>query len=293
MSCETKRKLIFLTCAGCGNREELKKCNPKFLKFCTNNPPGDVGGVEAKKAPPARIQKKEESKEKEKEEKEEKEEGAVEEEAAVVEESEKEAQQGPIIELDQEDIARTELELKRAAEQGIEWQSDMSKEAIASRRAELVPEAIKQLVADSSSLDRLKAFLQSSPADNEIIAHIASLKIESEETVEAIFPFIFQKEYLKEAKAHLKLLQSVLSSEPAQIAFLLELESSLLEKGDAFIKKSATYIKSFYDQDLVEEQSILKWHNSKDVEDDRVRKASKALVDWLQTAEEESDEEDE
>jgi len=290
MSCETKKKLIFLTCAGCGNREELKKCNPKFLKFITNNPPGDVGGVEAKKVPqqPRTQKKKEPAEEKEKEKEEEE---NPPDEVAPAEEAEKEAQNGPTLEIDEGDIARSELDLKRAAEQGIEWHSDMSKEAIASRRAELVPEAIKKLVADSSGLDQLKSFIKSSPSDEELISRISSLKVDADEAIDVIFPFVFQKDYVKDSKAHLKLLKSLLTSEAGQVAFLLQLESSLLEKGDAFIKKSPTYIKSFYDQDLVEEQAILKWHNLNDMKDDRVRRASKALIDWLQTAEEESDDE--
>ena len=66
MSCETKRKAVFLTCASCGNREELIKCNVKFLRFIGNNPPVNVGGVEVKKAPQSKVVKKEESEEKEK-----------------------------------------------------------------------------------------------------------------------------------------------------------------------------------------------------------------------------------
>lgn len=293
MSCETKKKLIFLTCAGCGNREELKKCNPKFLKYITNNPPGDVGGVAAQKAPqqPRAQKKKEPDEEKEKEKEKDEENGGPVEDA--VDEEEKEAQNGPTLEIDEADIARTELDLKRAAEQGIEWHSDISKEAIASRRAELVPEAIKKLVADSSNLEQLKSFVKSSPSDDELISRISALKVDADEAVDVLFPHVFQKDYLKDAKAHLKLLKSVLATEAGQVAFLLQLESSLLEKGDAFIKKSATYIKSFYDQDLVEEQAILKWHSLDDVKDDRVRRASKALIDWLQTAEEESDDDDE
>jgi hypothetical protein len=56
------------------------------------------------------------------------------------------------------------------------------------------------------------------------------------------------------------------------------------------VKKSAGYVKTFYDLDLIVEQSIRKWHATA-TEDDTIRKAMKPFMEWLDTAEEESEEE--
>jgi len=294
MSCETKRKAVFLTCASCGNREELIKCNVKFLRFIGNNPPVNVGGVEAKKTPQSKITKKEEPEEKEKLST-----SAEGESAANDEENEKEeAQHGPDIEFTEEEISRTDAELKRAAEVGVEWKSDTSREAMESRRAELVPESIKQLVVsgvDNSGFNRLKSFLEKSPADDEVVSLLSSLRgsnsIDDDEAVDAIFPFIFAKgDYVKETKGHLPLLKALLKSPASQIAFLLQLEVGLLSKGAAHVKKSSAFLQSFYDLDLVEEQSIMKWSTSP-TDDNAVRVAAKPFLDWLETADEESEDE--
>jgi len=300
MSCETKKKTVFLTCSACGNREEMNKCNMKFLQFIAKNPPVNAGGVEAKKVNhPSRTAKKKEKEEENEEEEEGPQEG--EESTEVAEETpspekESEQTQTQTIEITEEDISRTENDLKRATEEGVQWNCDTSKEAMESRRAELVPESIKQLVVsgiDSSGFNRLKALLEKNPSDDEIISLLNTLRssnyIDDDEAVDALFPFLFQKDFVKEKKAHLKLLKVLLKSEASQISFLLRLELSLQEKGAIFIKKSSAYIKSFYDDDLIEELSVMKWYSSP-VENDNVRDAAKPLIDWLQNAEEESDE---
>jgi len=294
MSCELKRKAVFLTCASCGNRDELVKCNVKFLRFIGNNPPVNVGGVEATKTPRSKAVKKEEPEEKEKIS------SSAEGEAAENdEENEKEeAQHGPDMEFTEEEISRTDADLKRAAEMGVEWKSDTSKEAMESRRAELVPESIKQLVVsgvDNSGYNRLKSFLEKSPSDDEVVTLLSSLRgsnsIDDDEAVDLLFPFIFVKsDYIKETKAHLPLLKIMLKTPTSQVAFLLQLEIGLHSKGAAYVKKSSAFLQSFYDLDLVEEQSIMKWYTSP-TEDNSVRVASKPFLDWLETADEESDEE--
>ncbi len=217
---------------------------------------------------------------------------------AEEENGKEEAQHGPDVEFTEEEISRTDADLKRAAEVGVEWKSDTSKEAMESRRAELVPESIKQLVVsgtDNSGFNRLKGFLEKSPSDDEVISLLSSLRasssIDDDEAVDLLFPFVFVKgDYIKETKAHLALLKLLLKSSPSQIAFLLQLELGLLSKGAAHVKKSSAYLQSFYDLDLFEEQSIIKWYTSP-TEDNSVRAASKPFLDWLETADEESDEE--
>jgi len=295
MSCETKKRVIFLTCASCGNREELNRSNPKFLKFIINNPPVNVGGVEAKKVPQARAATKKKEPEESPVPAEEGGEGESVE--AAENDDEKEAQNGQTVEFDEEDISRTDADLKRAAEKGVEWKSDLSKEAMENRRAELVPASIKQLVVsgvEMTGFERLKSLLEKSPSDDDIISLLTSLRgsnsIDDDDAVDALYHFVFQKDFVKETKTHLKLLKTLLRSQTGQIAFLLQFESSLQTKGAVYVKKSSGYLKVFYDEDLVDEQAFLKWYSSP-TEDNSVRKATKQFIEWLETAEEESDEE--
>mmetsp|Transcript_19627 Transcript_19627/g.27036 ORF Transcript_19627/g.27036 Transcript_19627/m.27036 type:complete len:420 (+) Transcript_19627:289-1548(+) len=291
MTCDPKKRKIFVKCASCGRAGEFKKCNMKFHKFILNNPPKNVGGVDNKKLKQVQVKKeKTEKTEKSDEKSDDSAEGSGD------GSDTKEDQQQEDADFDEEEIKLTDAELQRAKEQGVQWKADTSKEAMESRRTELVPDAIKQLVVagvDTSGSEKLKNLLAKNPPDNEVCQLLASLKkqnsIDDDEAVEIVFSYLYgEGELLKATKAHKVLLRSVLTSGTTQVAFLLQLENLLATKGAAFIKKSPAYFKTFYDLELVEEQSILKWF-SLESEDQRVRAKTQPFITWLEEAEEESD----
>ena len=202
MTCESKKKIIHIKCDSCGKAGIFRKSNAKFLKYIGNNPPKLNIGVEAKnkkKGGGQAAQAAAEAQQKADAQANGKPSPKREEEKAGEEaQGEDDEQKGPVIEFDENDVKATEKDLKRAEEEGVEWSTDVSAEAMDSRRNELVPESIKQMVVagvDSSGINRLKALLEKEPEDAEVMSLLSSLRsansIDVDEAVEAIFAFVY------------------------------------------------------------------------------------------------------
>jgi translation initiation factor 5 len=308
MTCEPKRKNITIKCDSCGRSQAFRKVNQKFLKFIGNNPPKLNIGVEAKnkkKGGPAAAQAAAEAEKKKADaeaaangtpkRKEDQENGKAQENGGD------DGQKGQVVEFDEDDVKATEKDLKRAEQEGVEWSTDISAEAMDNRRNELVPESIKQMVVagvDSSGIERLRSLLAKEPSDEEVISQLKSLRssnsIDVDEAVEAVFAHVYDsgEGMMKTTKAHLKLLKVLLNTETSQVAFLVQLEGSILEN-QGLLKQTTKYLKFLYDADLTEEQAVLKWYSlgSEEGELNAVKKKAKPFVEWLETADEESDEE--
>jgi translation initiation factor 5 len=308
MTCEPKRKNITIKCDSCGRSQAFRKGNQKFLKFIGNNPPKLNIGVEAKnkkKGGPAAAQAAAEAEKKKADaeaaangtpkRKEDQENGKAQENGGD------DGQKGQVVEFDEDDVKATEKDLKRAEQEGVEWSTDISAEAMDNRRNELVPESIKQMVVagvDSSGIERLRSLLAKEPSDEEVISQLKSLRssnsIDVDEAVEAVFAHVYDsgEGMMKTTKAHLKLLKVLLNTETSQVAFLVQLEGSILEN-QGLLKQTTKYLKFLYDADLTEEQAVLKWYSlgSEEGELNAVKKKAKPFVEWLETADEESDEE--
>ena len=95
---------------------------------------------------------------------------------------------------------------------------------------------------------------------------------------------------MKTTKEHMKLLKLLLNSEISQVSFLTQLEATILEN-EGLLKQTVKYLKFLYDQDLTEEGAVLKWFSlgSEEGELNVVKKKAKPFVEWLETADEESD----
>lgn len=295
MTCESKKKVIYIKCDSCGKSSIFRKTNDKFLKYIGNNPPKLNIGVEAKN----------------------KKKGGGQAAQAVAEAQQKadaqangnpspkreeekggdDEQKGPVIEFDEDDVKATEKDLKRAEEEGVEWSTDVSTEAMDSRRNELVPESVKQMVVagvDSSGINTLKALLDKEPEDAEVISLLKSLRsknsIDVDEAVEAVFPFVYDsgESFIKTTNTHLKLLKTLLDTEMSQVAFLIQLEATILDN-QRLLKQTCKYLKFLYDVDLSVEGAVLKWFSlgSEEGELNVVKKKAKPFIEWLETADEE------
>ena len=111
------------------------------------------------------------------------------------------------------------------------------------------------------------------------------------------------------------LLKTLLDTKPSQVLFLSCLEATILnaqqQQQQQLLKQLLKYLKYLYDEDLAEEEAVLKWYSlgkkekegkkeekeeeEKEEEEEEgeqlnaVKKKAKPFVEWLETAEEESD----
>lgn len=307
MTYEPKKKIIRTKCDSCGKASIFRKSNAKFLKYIGNNPPKLNIGVEAKnkKKTPASAALTAQAAAAEQADKKGDAETNGNETATPTRDGEKPAeegddgQKGQVVEFDEDDVKATEKDLKKAEEEGVEWSTDVSTEAMDNRRNELVPESIKQMVVagvDESGINRLKKLLEGEPEDKEVIDLLKSLRssdsIDVDEAVEAVFAHVYDsgEGFMKTTKTHMSLLKCLLNSEISQVAFLVQLEATILEN-QVLLKQSVKYTKFLYDQDLTEEGAVLKWFSlgSEEKELNVVKKKVKPFVEWLENADEESD----
>mmetsp|Transcript_11351 Transcript_11351/g.17154 ORF Transcript_11351/g.17154 Transcript_11351/m.17154 type:complete len:445 (-) Transcript_11351:71-1405(-) len=316
MTCDPKKKTVHTKCDSCGKSQVFRKTNAKFLKYIGNNPPKLNIGVEAKnkkKGGPAAAQAAAEAEKKKvdaemngkgasplrKSEDEEGDKPAQNGHAATKSPRDAEEQKGQVVEFDENDVKATEADLKRAEEEGVTWSTDISAEAMDSRRNELVPDSIKQMVVagvDSSGIDKLKALLEKDPEDKEIISLLKSLRssssIDVDEAVDAVFSHVYDSGagFIKATDAHIQLLKVLLNNETAQISFLTQLESIILDNPQ-LLKHTVKYLQKMYNDDLAVEGAILKWFSlgSEEGELNAMKTKAKRFVEWLETAEEESD----
>eukprot|EP00211_Chloroparvula_japonica_P006436 CAMPEP_0119132804 /NCGR_PEP_ID=MMETSP1310-20130426/12333_1 /TAXON_ID=464262 /ORGANISM="Genus nov. species nov., Strain RCC2339" /LENGTH=427 /DNA_ID=CAMNT_0007123461 /DNA_START=362 /DNA_END=1645 /DNA_ORIENTATION=+ len=297
MAVKQKLKQIWINCASCGNRYQMVKGNPKFIRYIVNHPP-PVKNLRGKKKEDDPKERKSSDKERKSADKE-RAGGDKAKEAPAADGGDGGGESNVGIEITEEDLVRTDAELKRLAKSGVEFESDMSAEALEKRRAELVPESVKQLVganeedAEGAAGAELRALVGQGASDEELgKAFVAAVEAKSatpREAMEILFPHIWEGTLKQILGAHKALLGVVLKRNAAQRAFLACLEAHLGAGGAASVKKTAPILKNLYDRDLLEEDNIIAWHKSSPAAHPEVRKAAGPLVTWLEEAEEESD----
>lgn len=149
--------------------------------------------------------------------------------------------------------------------------------------AELV-DAIKEHVKNGSPPGQLKSFLD-------------SLSGTRQEIIDALFVALFEgveKGFSKEVLKKKNYIAAVLQEESSQIMLLHALETFCGKASPEAVKEVALVLKAFYDNDLLEEEFIVDWYE-KGVKGDNksslIWKNVKPFVEWLQSAESETEEE--
>lgn len=191
------------------------------------------------------------------------------------------------------------------------WHTDASKEAAEQRRKDMLEntsEHAAKLLADTAAekqqndpLASMQAFLSvGSPSKAQIVAQLHrerdEHKLDDEKTARILFLALFDANVFKQVKTDkLEVLKHAASSNaPAaadyQVGFLLGLTELAKEAG--VLKVVPHVLKYLYDSDLLEEEAIMTWYNAKPTldSDAKVKEAAKVFVDWLKTADEESEE---
>ncbi|KAI5967191.1 TIF5 [Candida margitis] len=182
-----------------------------------------------------------------------------------------------------------------------EWAVDMSEEAVAARAREL------EAFDSSNAYEQLGEWLFSEsdnkvenlPSDVEIYKKIVELDlVESPATLQVLAQTLFDEGVLDQVEPHVGLLTKLINGDTEfEKALLGGLERLIGLSYPSLIPQTPKILHTFYDSDLISEEVIIRWGSKvskkyvpKEVSK-KVRKAAKPFVQWLQEAEEESDEE--
>jgi len=183
----------------------------------------------------------------------------------------------------------------------VEWGTDLSEEAVLARRRELLAlsDRAAQLVMGDlpqaqDPADELRDQLANDPS-TDAVAFAKQLqakhKFDQSKLVECVLRGVMNpSDPAETAKKHSATLAKVVGCEADQLVLLEELERVFADKDPAFLKKAPVAIKMFYDTDLTEEDTILKWHAG--LKNMAIKEAVQPLITWLKEAEEGSDDDE-
>ncbi|KAG0254537.1 hypothetical protein BG011_005677 [Mortierella polycephala] len=191
---------------------------------------------------------------------------------------------------------------------GDDWSVDTSAEGAAARMRELEGSVKTQMTLDDDEDDedngenpyeQFGIYLEDNPkaTDAEILEIAEELGIIAKSrAVTVLVQCIFTDDMAREIKTRSKLLQKFVTSEKNQKALLGGMERALIASKTLMLK--ATFVlKAFYDNDIIEEDIILKWgekpskkYVSRD-EAKEVRARVEPFLRWLAEADEEESEE--
>ncbi|KAK7271631.1 hypothetical protein RJT34_27692 [Clitoria ternatea] len=144
----------------------------------------------------------------------------------------------------------------------------------------------------------VKAILNKGVVPSELQSHLAALTAPAQEKINALFEALFdgiEKGIAKEVLKKKSYLSAAISMEEgSQLLLLQAIEAFCLKSTSNALKEIAVVLKALYDADVLEEEHIVQWYQEGlkgDNKNSQIWKNAKPLIDWLQSAESESEEE--
>ncbi|EOA35181.1 hypothetical protein CARUB_v10020326mg [Capsella rubella] len=202
---------------------------------------------------------------------------------------------------------------------GVQWQTDTSREAAEKRMKEQLSAATAELVMltaleaeekkeaenpqqeEKNLVQEMKEYLKKGSPISELKSFISSLSDPPQDVMDALFNALFEgvgKGFAKEVakKKNYIAAAATIQEDGSQMHLLSSIGTFCGKKGnEEAVKEVALVLKALYDQDIIEEEFVLEWYNKglTGVEKSSpVWKNVKPFVEWLQSAESESEEED-
>ncbi|KAK7261092.1 hypothetical protein RIF29_27396 [Crotalaria pallida] len=144
----------------------------------------------------------------------------------------------------------------------------------------------------------VKASLKKGVGAKELQSHLVALPGSSQEKISALYEALFEgveKGFAKEAikkKSYLAVVAA--GEEGSQLLLLHAIEEFSCKSTSNALKEVALVLKALYDADVLEEEPIVQWYSKGlkgDNKDSLIWKNVQPFIDWLQSAESESEEE--
>ncbi|XP_019452092.1 PREDICTED: eukaryotic translation initiation factor 5-like [Lupinus angustifolius] len=144
----------------------------------------------------------------------------------------------------------------------------------------------------------VKASLKKGVGAKELQSHLATLPGSAEDKMTALFEALFEgveKGFAREAiKKKSYLAVAVTGEEDSQLLLLHAIEEFSSKSTSNALKEVALLLKTLYDADVLEEESIVEWYSKGlkgNKKDSQLWKNVQPFIDWLQSAESESEDE--
>ncbi|XP_068657225.1 eukaryotic translation initiation factor 5-like [Aristolochia californica] len=209
----------------------------------------------------------------------------------------------------------------------VQWQTDASKEAAQKRIQEQLNAVTAEMVilstdepeeekkskppkktskvengeAQSTSHEiltlQIKENLKKGSTPVQLRSHLESHPGSRQQLLNALFEALFdgvEKGFAKDVARKKDYLVAAMQEDGSQMAVLQAIESFCKKASGDAVKESGLVLKALYDADVLEEEYIMKWYRDGVAGNDKnsqLWKNVKPLVEWLQSAESESEEE--
>ncbi|KAL1199490.1 putative eukaryotic translation initiation factor 5-2 [Cardamine amara subsp. amara] len=321
----TKAQMVNLKCAACGFISEVDM-RDKLTNFILKNPPEPKKGSKDKKA--MRRAEKERLKEGEVADEEQKKLKKETKKKASSKTSKNHSSDEDISPKHVEDAQEEDDD--EDDDDGVQWQTDTSREAAEKRMKEQLSAVTAEMVMLSameaeekkppkskangdvktetpqvekkSLVQEIKEYLKKGSPISELKTFISSLSDPPQEVMDALFNALFDgvgKGFAKEVTKKKSYLAAAATTQEdgSQMHLLNSIGSFCGKSGnEEALKEVALVLKALYDQDIIEEEFVLEWYQKGLTGVDKsspVWKNVKPFVEWLQSAESESESEEE
>jgi len=191
-----------------------------------------------------------------------------------------------------------------------DWCVDTSPEAVAERMKEINGAVAKLAInmaedgeddgeeEEKDPIDEFADYIEEEErSDKEIIKKARDLGLKNDKVCTVLVQVLFDEDVLEEISERAELISTFVKNEKCQKAVLGGIER-LVVQNSKLLPKVAFILKAFYDEDILEEDTLLAWGEkaSKKYVDKakskEIRKQATPFLNWLKEAEEESSEEE-
>ncbi|XP_011035146.1 PREDICTED: eukaryotic translation initiation factor 5-like [Populus euphratica] len=147
-------------------------------------------------------------------------------------------------------------------------------------------------------VNELKLSLRKGVSASQLKSTLSALTGSAQEKMDALFDALFEgvaKGFVKEvAKKKNYLAAAVTQDEGSQLLLLRAIGAFCGKSGSSALKEVALILKTLYDADVLEEEYIVQWYQEGLMgsnKDSQIWKNAKPVIEWLQNAESETEEE--